>query len=483
MKNLLSDELLRQMRFVADPLADTTIATILGEDFADTGKQFSDRGHKIDCVNRQFSTWRNNRCIQTWDSDDPTLSEPLKVALQSYLKSGSKLPAWANTEKINRAEALFMEHGPLSCILLFCASLPECYVVPDLSAVLHVAGQLETRTDHRIRSTAAMIFPVMMKSGMKEASDGGSGIAQILKVRLIHATIRHLILRGDPEAAIQSFNNQGALESAGVIPQGVVENPLDMKQALFANGWRIGEDGLPCNQEELVYTLLTFSYVFLRSMRRLGIGLSTSDEVAYLHLWNVVGYVLGIREELMPHTMGEAKQIFEQIQARAHKHQIEPDPRPHLGNALMASMEKAIPINLFKHFPVLMTRYLCGTRQADKIGVASRAPWWSRIFFWGLISICRVIDVTMRKIDPHFALSRLFVRTLGYHLMSKLLLDQTRPLNLPDHLNDHVNNTVATWGHDPKASKRMNQLEDKFTTKSHWMNAQPSMEENQVRGK
>ena len=27
-----------------------------------------------------------------------------------------------------------MDHGPLSCILLFCASLPECYVLPDLSA-------------------------------------------------------------------------------------------------------------------------------------------------------------------------------------------------------------------------------------------------------------------------------------------------------------------------------------------------------------
>jgi hypothetical protein len=477
MKNLPSDELLRQMRFVADPLADAAIAEILGDDFADTGKKFSARGHKIDCVNRQFATWRNNQCIQTWDSDDPTLSESLKRALQSYLKIGSALPTWADQAKINRAEALFMEHGPLSCILLFCASLPECYVVPDLSAVLHVAGQLETRTDHRIRSTAAMIFPVMMESGLKEASDAGSGIAQILKVRLIHATIRHLILRGSPEAAIQSFNDQGASKNAGVILPNVADNPLDMKQALFAHGWRIGEDGLPCNQEELVYTLLTFGYVFLRSMRRLGIGLPASDEEAYLHLWNVVGFVLGIREELMPHSMDEAKQIFEQIQARAHTHQIEPDPRPHLGNALMASMEKAIPINLFKHFPVLMTRYLCGTGQADKIGVANRAPWWSRFFFWGLISLCKVVDAAMRIIDPQFALSRLFVRTLGYHLMSKLLLDQTRPLNLPEHLNDHVNNTVQTWGHDPKASKRMNQLEDRLTTKNHWMKAPRGVDE------
>jgi hypothetical protein len=43
--------------------------------------------------------------------------------------------------------------------MLFCASLPECYVVPDLAAVLHATGQLEERAEHRIRTTGAMIFP------------------------------------------------------------------------------------------------------------------------------------------------------------------------------------------------------------------------------------------------------------------------------------------------------------------------------------
>ncbi|MCB2042404.1 MAG: DUF2236 domain-containing protein, partial [Rhodoferax sp.] len=64
----------------------------------------------------------------------------------------------------------FYEYGPLSCILLFCASLPECYVLPDLATVLHRAGQLEQHTEYRIRSTAAMIFPVMMRGGLSDAS-------------------------------------------------------------------------------------------------------------------------------------------------------------------------------------------------------------------------------------------------------------------------------------------------------------------------
>ena len=61
----------------------------------------------------------------------------------------------------------------LSCTLLFCASLPECYVLPDLAEVLHTTGQLEQRTDWRIRSTAAMIFPVMMRGGLTTPAGGG----------------------------------------------------------------------------------------------------------------------------------------------------------------------------------------------------------------------------------------------------------------------------------------------------------------------
>ena len=48
-------------------------------------------------------------------------------------------------------KTLHGDHGALSCILLFCASLPECYVVPDLSSVLHTTGQLEQNTEYRIR--------------------------------------------------------------------------------------------------------------------------------------------------------------------------------------------------------------------------------------------------------------------------------------------------------------------------------------------
>lgn len=128
-----------------------------------------------------------------------------------------------------------------------------------------------------------MIFPVMMQGGL--AQPEGSGVAQILKVRLIHACIRSLILRDSPADVMAQLGDQRNQTGAGVIAPlaDAATGRISMHQSMAAHGWKVGEDGLPCNQEELAYTLLTFGYVFLRSMRKLGLGLSQADEEAFLH--------------------------------------------------------------------------------------------------------------------------------------------------------------------------------------------------------
>lgn len=463
----ISDARLGQMQYLADPLADTTIANILGPwpVSSDVDGQIVHM-RTIAQINTQFESWTSNQSLHNWQSSDATLAPEIQLALQQYLRAGQQLPAWASRVKIERAETLFMNYGALSCSLLFCSSLPECYVIPDLSAVLHASGQLEQHTDYRIRATAAMIFPVMMKGGLGQPD--GSGIAQVLKVRLIHATIRNLILRGSPEEAMRFLGDQRYVQGAGAIAALPSAGARNMQETLFAHGWKLGDDGLPCNQEELAYTLLTFSYVFLRSMRRLGLGLPERDEEAYLHAWNVVGHVLGIRRELMADTMAQAEVLFKQIQALGRFSPVTPDARTALGNALMQTMEQAIPFRLLKPFPVLMTRYLCGATTARDIGIGQRVSWLSRTLFMLAMLLCRVIDEVVRLIWSEFSIARLLTRVLGYNFMSKILLDQTRPLKLPDHLLNQVNATMATWGEDPKAPRWMNRLEDRMTKPGPW---------------
>jgi hypothetical protein len=429
----------------ADPLADDTIALILGEQAGQGGAPLA----LIALVNRELAGWRSNADLAGWRAA-PDVPPHVADALEQYVAAARQLPEWADPFAIARAESSFFDLSVLSCTLLFCASLPECYVIPDLAAVLHAAGQLEQHADYRIRATAAMIFPVMMHGGL--TTPEGGGVAQTIKVRLIHATIRYLILRGSP-ARVQD----------GVVAPLTPRGP-GLYETLYAQGWDIGRLGLPCNQEELAYTLLTFHYVFLRALRRLGLALPSYDERAYLHAWNVTGNLLGIERALMPDTMEQAEEMFERIQAHVRPSNAAGDPRPALAAALLRVMENEIPIRILKPFPQLLTRYLCGPTASCALGLDGRVSWLARTLFACAMGLTRAVDTLVRLVVPGFSITRLVTRIVGYRFAARVLMDQTRPLKLPSALLDQVQHTMREWRTDPKAPAWMKTLEERFTT-------------------
>jgi hypothetical protein len=228
---------------------------------------------------------------------------------------------------------------------------------------------------------------------------------------------------------------------------------------LYAHGWDGARDGLPCNQEELAYTLLTFNFVFLRGLRRLGLGLDRADEEAYLHAWNVLGHLLGIERALMAGTMIEAEARFAEMQARGRAQARRPDPRPALAAALMKEMENQIPLRLLKPFPVLLTRLLCGAETSRDLGIDGPVRLAPRLLFAMGFGAIRAFDAVVRRFVPGFSITRMLTRVAGYRLVTRFLMDQTRPLRLPDALLGQVDETLDTWQRDPKAPRWVDRLE------------------------
>lgn len=464
-----SDAALDRMQFEADPLADRAVAALLRPWLGLQGapapagliESNADQWRRLAAVSKLFEGWTCNASVVDWHAP-PGTPPDVAQAVESYLRDAPGLPAWADPAQIARAEALFMDNGVLSCTLLFCASLPECYVIPDLSQALHCTGQLEAHTEYRIRATAAMIFPVMMDGGLTTAQ--GAGRAQVLKVRLIHATIRHLILRGTPDETLARLGHARQPAGQAVVPPlPALQGGRDMHQALFAHGWDVGRDGLPCNQEELAYTLLTFGYVYLRGMRTLGLKLPDADERACLHAWNVMAHMLGVRDDLMAHTMEAAESLFLRMQKRGRTDRFSPDPRPHLGRALMRTMERMIPLRLAKPFPRLLTRHLCGKHTARNIGIDTEVNLVSRLLFAAALGIIRAIDTVVRLAVPGFSISRFITRLVGRRFMAQVLMDQARPLKLPEPVQRQARAVMQGWRRDPKAPGWMNRLETRLT--------------------
>ncbi|MBL8515085.1 MAG: hypothetical protein JNJ55_13920, partial [Betaproteobacteria bacterium] len=156
-------------RFAADPWADDAVAKIMGDwpapqpapmNIQDklalanaVAAQWVDHWLRLNEVTADFSRWTSNTAVQGWTPPQRGMVAPVQSALGEYLAASKDMPEWADAKKIARAEELFMDNGVLSVVLLFCSSLPECYVLPDLSSVLNATGQLVDHTDYRIRQT------------------------------------------------------------------------------------------------------------------------------------------------------------------------------------------------------------------------------------------------------------------------------------------------------------------------------------------
>jgi len=217
------------------------------------------------------------RTRQMWDADQEP-SRQLPEAIRTYMKTASALPPWRDEAMVNEAEQFFLLYGLASSTRLACASLPQCYVMKYGTEVLAYTKFLQVDPTRRIRETAQMVMDVMVPGGLAPM---GRGVRATMKVRVMHAIVRHMI-RSDPRAAA---------------------NPQDPAlQAKF---------GLPINQEDMVYTLMTFSYVVIEGFRTMGYDITDRQRQGYIHCWNVVGFLMGIREELLPAGFNDAAELFD----------------------------------------------------------------------------------------------------------------------------------------------------------------------------
>lgn len=345
-----TDDFLERQRHVGDPVADEAIA-----------KVFS----------RQHSTALSAFLadIVTNDAIPPELPDEI----HSFLANTSALPSWANQHRLDSAATLFNGCGPLSIAALVCASLPECYTMRTGVRILDLTSQLGDHTNRRLHQTAAMVLKVLADGAFKPQ---GLGIRQTQKVRLIHAAIRHGILRlvNAPKAPAEPRANQAAV------------TVLDVPHF----DWQVERDGVPLNQEDMAFTLLTFGHVIPLGMRAFGLKLSKEEYEVFLHCWNVSGYILGVNEDLMAHNEDDATELFARIKAR----QAGPSAAgTRLTHSLLTVVEEEIlkrPI--FRPLAPIALRMLVGDATAAMLGLDLRHP--------GVVGVIhRVVARTLRTLQ------------------------------------------------------------------------------------
>jgi hypothetical protein len=291
------------MRQVGDPLADSVVTDLFAH-------------NSIDSVNGLMRSLVQN------EHPEPATLPPV---VADYIRQLDQLPDWADCAKIETAQRVFWKYGPRLILILHCYALPFCYVGHKGVQVLALTGRLSGNSTRRILETAQMLVDVMSPGGL--ADDEGRARRTIQKVRLMHAAIRHL----------------------------VKEHP----------SWK-EEFGTPVNQEDLAGTLMAFSWISLDGLRRVGISLTADEWTAYLHCWQIVGHLLGLRHDMIPADSASAEALCAAISRRQFAACSEGQE---LTSALIESMQYQLPGNIFDGAPPLLIRYFLGDEHASMLGV------------------------------------------------------------------------------------------------------------------
>lgn len=290
MSRIWTNEVLDEARGQGDPIADPVVAELF-------------RDGDIDAV---------NQLMRTLVVDDGLPSERLPAVVRDYL-ARTAAPPDIESAQMELAQEVFGVVGPEILAVLGFYSLPADYAAKKGVQVLYRTGRLITNPTRRVFETTQMVVDVMAPGGL---GPEGRGLRSAQKVRLMHAAVRHLMTH-DP-----------------------------------AHPWDPAF-GTPVNQEDLAGTLMSFSFLVLDGLQRLGAKVSQADRDAYFAAWMSVGRIMGIKDELIPSNLQEGRALTQLI----HERQVAGSPEGvALAHALIEGYQGLLPL-LLKGAPVSLIHF------------------------------------------------------------------------------------------------------------------------------
>ena len=212
-----------------------------------------------------------NRALRSFDDNHQPVPDDLPGPLRAYLTETARLPAWTDRARLAGAYRFFLDDGLQVAVSLSIGAMVGSYAVPSGAKVLSATHRLH----HPPRRMAETFQFVLYMMDDDPFGPDGNLIRAIQKVRLMHASVRRLLVD--------------------------------------SGTWEFDTFGGPLNQEDMLCAMLLFSTVTLDGMARIGVVAEPEEAEDYYHLWRVVGAMLGIRPDVMPETIAEARALWERV--------------------------------------------------------------------------------------------------------------------------------------------------------------------------
>ncbi len=258
-------------------------------------------------------------------------------AMRALFAQLDRVPFWMDEARVDRGGAAFLRSGVLGGVVLGAYSLVAGYCSPAGNKPLALSGRLSSDASRRLAETSRFVQAVSSPGGMRRFGDG---FKSVVKVRLMHASIRQM-LRRSPK-------------------------------------WNTPAWGVPINQYDMSGTTLLFSFVAMDGLDKMGFSLMSEEREDFMHLWRYCGYLIGVDEELRCATEAEARELWELLSTT----QAPPDDDSRaLAHALLDSgvtgartPEERARAERLRVAGYALSRHLMGDQFADWLGYP-KTPW------------------------------------------------------------------------------------------------------------
>jgi ER-bound oxygenase mpaB/B'/Rubber oxygenase, catalytic domain len=303
------DQFLDSLRQQGDPQADEAVRLLL----ASGGER---------AVGYVFKVMRAN--------DDP-LPDDAPEPLRDFMEATHAMPPEVDMARLQRGGEVFLRHAMPACIVFLASSLPRGYSAPCLCEILSISRDLQKNPYGRLMGVIQMLVNISNGDAFQPR---GRAVVTAQKLRLLHAGVRTLAARFRPQYSEQF--------------------------------------GVPVNHEDMLATIMGFSFLLIDGLRRLGLGLTAGQEEDLYYLWRIFSQLMGIHppgrpedDSLIPANVAEAEEFYASF---VRRHDAPAEQNPHgvsLAQDNLGMMESLLPPVLrklgFRYAPLvcmadLMTR-------------------------------------------------------------------------------------------------------------------------------
>lgn len=331
-----TDSFLDAMRREGDSLADEYLGNLM-------------RDGEMANIRKVFAEMDSNNEVP------PAVTFP---ELHEFFDRTNDLPPSIDVRRINQGEMVFQKNAFTGALVLLTKSLPEGYAAPNLSIILNLSGNLRTHSYKRLLATLQTVVNVSTFHGFQP---GGRAVITAQKLRLLHAGIRHFTRHYRPE-----FESQY---------------------------------GIAINQEDMLGTVMGFSYLVIEGMRTLDVGLTRDEEEDFFYVWRIFALMMGIHPpgkphsfEYIPDNLDDAGAFYDIYRRR---HYVEAGKNPDgvaLGAANLKMLVDFVPGFLrflgFGRLPQAYMQELMGSEQCARIGI--RRKRFDAVIAWLLHRVHRL---------------------------------------------------------------------------------------------